>query len=181
MPPTRDLTRLFMAVIDQTSGLLGKNILNAIRKQLIAVSASDQAFQSKLEGPVYDDNYGVTRFILCALAEQSMTKESMVDLWAVQKKQYVWTIEHIFPQGDKVPPPWIDMIADGDEEQAKEYQLNYVHRLGNLTISGFNSALGNKSFEDKRNRTDRQGRPVGYRNGLKLNEDLVDAPTWSID
>jgi hypothetical protein len=72
------------------------------------------------------------------------------------------------------------MIAAGDEKKAKEYQETHAHKLGNLTISGFNSALGNKSFEEKRDRMDRQGRPVGYRNGLKLNEDLANANTWSI-
>jgi len=41
--------------------------------------------------------------------------------------------------------------------------------------------LGNKSFAEKRDRTDQQGRYVGYKNGLKLNEDLAVAQGWSID
>ena len=151
-----------------------------IRDQLISVSASDQVFRSKLEGPIYEENAGVTRFILCALAEQWMTKESWVDLWRFENKQFVWTIEHIFPQGKNIPQSWVEMIAGGDEQKAKDYQQTYVHKLGNLTISGFNSALGNKSFEEKRDRTDRQGRPVGYKNGLRLNEDLAVAQKWSI-
>ena len=72
------------------------------------------------------------------------------------------------------------MIADGDEVKAKEIQQTHVHKLGNLTISGFNSALGNKSFEDKRDRVDRLGRAVGYKNGLKLNKDLAAATGWSV-
>lgn len=31
------------------------------------------------------------------------------------------------------------MIADGDEELAYEYLNKYVHTLGNLTITGYNS------------------------------------------
>lgn len=180
-PPTRDLTRLFMTVIDKISGLHADAIPQSIEQQLVTVSATDEAFQRKLEGPIYEENAGVTRFILCALAEQSMTKESWVDLWRFENKQFVWTIEHIFPQGENIPECWVTMIADGDEIKAKEIQQTHVHKLGNLTISGFNSALGNKSFEDKRDRVDRQGRAVGYKNGLKLNEDLVTAAGWSVD
>ena len=179
-PPTRDLTRLFMTVIDKISGLRADAIPQSIEQQLVAVSATDEIFQRKLEGPIYEENSGVTRFILCALAEQSMTKESWVDLWRFENKQFVWTIEHIFPQGENIPQSWITMIADGDEVKAKEIQQTHVHKLGNLTISGFNSALGNKSFEDKRDRVDRLGRAVGYKNGLKLNKDLAAATGWSV-
>lgn len=179
-PPTRDQTRLFMTVIDKISGLRADAIPQSIEQQLVAVSATEDAFQRKLEGPIYEENSGVTRFILCALAEQAMTKESWVDLWRFENKQFVWTIEHIFPQGENIPQSWITMIADGDEIKAKEIQQKHVHKLGNLTISGFNSALGNKSFKDKRDRVDRQGRAVGYKNGLKLNEDLAASAGWSV-
>jgi len=101
-----------------------------------------------------------------------------VDLWNFEKKKFFWTIEHIFPQGKNIPQAWIDMIGNGDEQTAKEIQQSHVHKLGNLTISGFNSALGNKSFAEKRDRVDRQGRAVGYKNGLKLNEDLAEAECW---
>ena len=180
-PPTRDLTRLFMTIIDKVSGLGGDEIPNFVEQQLVAVSATDESFQRKLEGPIYEENSGVTRFILCALAELAMTRESWVDLWRFDKNQFVWTIEHIFPQGENIPPSWVAMIADGDEKNAKEIQQTHVHKLGNLTISGFNSALGNKSFEDKRDRTDKEGRAVGYKNGLKLNEELASATSWSAD
>ena len=170
-----------MTVIDKVSGLHADAVLQSIEQQLVDVSATDDTFQRKLEGSIYEENSGVTRFILCALAEQAMTKESWVDLWRIENKRFVWTIEHIFPQGENIPQPWITMIAGGDENKAKEFQQTHVHKLGNLTISGFNSALGNKIFEDKRDRMDRQGRAVGYKNALKLNEDLADATGWSVD
>lgn len=178
-PPTRDLTRLFMTLIAKLTGLTGASIVDSISNQLIKVSASDQVFREKLEGPIYEENAGVTRFILCVLAERGMTKETEVDLWKFERNQYVWTIEHIFPQGENIPTAWIEMIANGDEIKAKECQQTHVHKLGNLTISGFNSALSNKSFEEKRDRKDKQGRSVGYKNGLILNEDLVNCSTWS--
>ena len=179
-PPTRDLTRLFMTVIDEIGDLSADAIPQLIEKQLVAISATDEVFQDKLKGPIYEENSGVTRFILCTLAEQAMTKESWVDLWRFENKQLIWTIEHIFPQGQNIPQAWINMMANGDVEKAVILQQSHVHKLGNLTISGFNSSLGNKSFEDKRDRIDRQNRAVGYKNGLKLNEELATASEWSV-
>lgn len=179
-PPTRDLTRLFMTVIEEISSKQGEAVSQSIKQKLIDVSASDQEFKIKLSGAIYDDNSGVTRFILCALAENTMTRENWVDLWRRESKQFVWTIEHIFPQGGNIPQSWINMIADGDEATAKDVQQSHVHKLGNLTITGYNSTLGNKSFEEKRDRMDTEKkRAVGYKNGLKLNEDLANATTWS--
>ncbi|KAF1704222.1 DUF262 domain-containing protein [Pseudoxanthomonas kaohsiungensis] len=180
-PPTRDLTRLFMSIVDRLSDKAGDEVVITIRDTLLAVSASDDVFRGKLEGAIYEENAGVARFVLCALAEQGMTRETWVDLWRFENKQFVWTIEHIFPQGENIPEAWVDMIAGGDMTKAKGLQQVHVHRLGNLTISGFNSTLGNKSFAEKRDRTDRQGRPVGYRNGLRLNEELAKSDAWSVE
>ena len=181
IPPTRDLTKIFMSIVDGLSGKTGDSVIDVVLRKLSSVSASDQVFREKLDGPLYKENSGVTRFILYGLAEQGMTRESWVDLWRLENRQYVWTIEHIFPQGENIPPSWVKMMAGGDEQLAKKYQETHVHKLGNLTISGFNSTLGNKSFAEKRDRTDQQGRYVGYKNGLKLNEDLAVAQGWSID
>jgi len=180
-PPTRDLTRLVMSIVDKLADKSGDDVLATIRDELLSVSATDEVFRSKLEGAIYDENAGVARFILCGLAEQGMTRETWVDLWKFENKQFVWTIEHIFPQGENIPKVWVDMMAAGDGGKAKELQQVHVHRLGNLTISAFNSALGNKSFHDKRDRTDRQGRHVGYRNGLVLNVELAEAAAWSAE
>jgi ribosomal 50S subunit-associated protein YjgA (DUF615 family) len=182
LPPTRDLTRLFMAILDGISErrILGQAVVDYLVSQLIAASPSDEVFRERLEGPVYLTNTNATRFILCALAEQHMTKETAIDLWQIQGSQYVWTIEHVFPQGENIPKAWVDMIADGDKDLAVELRESHVHKLGNLTISGYNASLGNKTFIQKRDRVDSKKRHVGFRNGLKLNQDLAKAESWSI-
>ncbi len=183
-PPTRDLTRLFMAFIEEIeqNGYTGKTVYDQLRTKLISVSASDSFFAEKLHGPVYDENSNACRFILCMMAKSGMTEETKVDLWRqYDSKQYVWSIEHIFPQGPNIPQAWVDMIADGDRAKAQEYQTLYVHTLGNLTITGYNSTLSNKSFEEKRDRTNNEGKPIGYRNGLNLNADVVDKEKWTVD
>lgn len=183
IPPTRDLTRLFMSFIEDIESKLyvGNELYKQLRNKLIINSASDSLFKERLSGPIYNQNSDAVRFILCMLARKGMTKENQQDLWAkYDSKQYRWTIEHIFPQGDNIPDCWIQMIANGDKDKAKEYQNKYVHTLGNLTITGYNSTLSNKSFQEKRDRKDTNGSYIGYRNGLNLNKDVCDKTEWTI-
>jgi hypothetical protein len=73
------------------------------------------------------------------------------------------------------------MIADGDRAKADGYLEEYAHTFGNLTITGYNSSLGKKSFKEKKERKDNNGNPIGYLNGLNLNSDLVDKDKWTVD
>ncbi|GAA0386014.1 DUF262 domain-containing protein [Pseudomonas veronii subsp. inensis] len=181
LPPTRDLTRIFMDVAEAILALRAGDVVNHIQHRLKADSASDEQFEKSLKGPIYEDNKAVCRFVLCALEESRMTRETQVDLWALKGKQYVWTIEHIFPQGENIPSCWVQMIADGDASLAEQHRQTYAHCLGNLTISGYNSALGNKSFDEKKSRADSQGRKVGYNNGLYLNQALATESSWTVE
>ncbi|MGZ7455712.1 DUF262 domain-containing protein [Pseudomonas sp. Ma2-10] len=181
LPPTRDLTRIFMDVAETIRELRAGDVVSHIQHTLKAESASDEQFEKSLKGPIYEDNKAVCRFVLCALEESRMTRETQVDLWALKGKQYVWTIEHIFPQGENIPSSWVQMIADGDAYVAEQHRQTYAHCLGNLTISGYNSALGNKSFAEKQSRTDSQGREVGYNNGLYLNQALATEDSWTVE
>jgi sulfur relay (sulfurtransferase) DsrC/TusE family protein len=180
-PATRDLTRIFMDLATILPGLRGDAIYEKVCEMLVGVSADDEQFIKELSGGLYDDNKAVCRFVLCAIEQSRMTRETQRDLWELKGKQFVWTIEHIFPQGENIPEFWVDMVAGGDIELAKQFHNSHVHKLGNLTISGYNSTLGNKSFIEKRDRTDQKGRAVGYNNGLYLNQELVSVDSWSTD
>ena len=178
LPQTYALPRLFMGIIEEAVAITGSNLVEFIRERLAASSVSKEEFQKALEGPIYDDNSDITRFILATLSEDAMTKETLKDLWAQEKGHYVWTIEHILPQGANLPQSWLDML--GGAEAAAKAQEADVHRLGNLTITAYNSTLSNKSFSDKRDRVDAKGRSIGYRNALALNADLVDVEQWTV-
>lgn len=180
-PPTRDLERLFISICEslESEGLKGIAAAEYIKKRLVDVSASDASFKERLEGPIYDVNPDMTRYILTVVASPSVTKE-MKPLWErYASGNYVWTIEHIFPQGKNIPDEWVKMVADGDMSKAIEVQKKQVHTLGNLTITGYNSKLSNMPFVTKRDRKDVNGANVGYRNGLNLNDELVNTDTWT--
>ena len=180
-PPTRDLERLFISICEslESEGLKGIAAAEYIKKRLVDVSASDASFKERLEGPIYDVNPDMTRYILTVIASPSVTKE-MKPLWdRYDSGNYVWTIEHIFPQGKNIPDEWVKMVADGDVSRAIEVQEKQVHTLGNLTITGYNSKLSNMPFVTKRDRKDANGANVGYRHGLNLNDELVNTDTWT--
>ena len=182
VPNTRKLTQLFIDIIAEVKLLKGDAIVNAIHNHLKAVAATDEMFEEKLRGSIYDENPEATRFILCSIEAQHQTKEIYSDLWARDNsKKYIWTIEHIFPEGEKIPEAWVNMIANGDTVLAKQYRSDYVHTLGNLTITGYNAYLSNMAFEQKRDRKSKdKSKDVGYRNGLYLNKDVVNEDTWTI-
>ena len=86
------------------------------------------------------------------------------------------TIEHIFPQNPDIK--WLSDISEVDYTQFKEKYLNTV---ANLTLSGNNGALGNKSFSEKREMNKDEGRQ-GYRySNLWLNEQLKTIDVWDIE
>ena len=186
IPNTRDLTRIFMDIIAtiEKDSVSGKEIYDCIYGILAEKSASDDLFADKLRGDIYEENVGAARFVLCALAEQAMTNETWTDLWEQNeyngKKVYKWTIEHIFPEGKNVPECWVEMIAGGDKSLAEEYLDRYVHKIGNLTITGYNSSLSNLAFEAKRDRINKQNRFVGYKNGLEINAEIAQKESWTI-
>lgn len=182
IPNTRKLTQLFIDIIAEMKNLKGEEIAKCILNRLMAVAAPNDLFEEKLRGSLYDENPEAVRFILCSIEAQHQTKEIYSDLWARDNSnKYIWTIEHIFPEGDNIPDAWVDMIAAGDKALAKQYRAEYVHTLGNLTITGYNQNLSNMSFEQKRDRKSKdKTKVVGYRNGLYLNRDVVIEDTWTI-
>lgn len=183
IPATRNLDRIFMDLVVSIKELRGKEVCQEIKRSLMEESASDDIFDQKLRGPMYEENDMATRFVLCGIEAQHQTKEIYADFWSKNKSNvYVWTIEHIFPEGQNIPDEWVDMIAGGNRSLANNYRETYVHTLGNLTLSGYNQNLSNMSFEKKKERMDKGGtKYIGYRNGLFLNEDVVTEDTWTIN
>ena len=125
-PQTYALPKLFMTIIEKISGHTGAEVLQVAAQELRGASSSDDEFRTRLEGPVYEENAEVARFILTTLSEDAMTKETRTDLWRQEKGHFVWTIEHILPQGVNLPDAWKQML--GGAEAAAEAQEADVHR-----------------------------------------------------
>ncbi|KIX20722.1 hypothetical protein SY27_12595 [Flavobacterium sp. 316] len=179
-PPTRDITNYFMDIIDEINKIDSYSY-SKIREFIIEKGkpASDVLFEEKLKGNLYDENVGATRYILSSIElSETETREVYSNFYSRDKKKFVWTIEHVFPQGENIPQHWVDMVANGDNKDADEIRKEYVHKLGNLTLTGYNSQLSNKPLKDKQEKK-KDGKNVGFRNGLFLNEQLKDASMWT--
>ena len=81
-----------------------------------------------------------------------------------------YTIEHIMPQSPELNTTWQKMLG----ENWREVQKIYLHTLGNLTLTGYNSEMGNKSFEEKLNGEN------GFKHShLKLNQYVASCEAWN--
>lgn len=81
-----------------------------------------------------------------------------------------YSIEHIMPQ--KLNDDWFEDLGDN----AEEIHEKWLHKLGNLTITGYNYDMGNSSFEKKRD-----GRHGFKKSGIRMNQDLALLDSWGED
>lgn len=180
-PNTRNLDQIFIDLIEKIEEDGGVASAEFIIEWLSNKErmSSRELFEEKLRGDLYELNVDATRFILSKIEESKSTNEHFKDFWARDNSdKLIWTIEHIFPEGKNIPTDWIEMIADGDKEKAEKIQVKLVHKIGNLTLTGFNQNLSNFDFMVKRDRKNKDDNFIGYKNGLYLNEDLKDKETW---
>ena len=81
-----------------------------------------------------------------------------------------YTIEHIMPQNENLSAKWREAL--GPEWQ--QVQETWLHTLGNLTLTGYNSEYSDRPFIEKR---DMKG---GFRDSpLRLNEGLGAIEDWN--
>ena len=83
-----------------------------------------------------------------------------------------YTVEHILPQNENLPKAWRDSLG----EDWRRMQETWLHTLGNLTLTGYNTEYSDRPFAEKR---DMKG---GFRESpLRLNEELGDLTVWDED
>jgi uncharacterized protein with ParB-like and HNH nuclease domain/predicted transport protein len=81
-----------------------------------------------------------------------------------------YTIEHVLPQNPDLSPEWQDELGPN----WRAVQQRYLHTIGNLTLTGYNSELSDHPFNDKLNH---EG---GFRHSpLWLNTDLGRLQHWN--
>lgn len=82
----------------------------------------------------------------------------------------VYTIEHIMPQ--HLTPAWTSALGPN----SAEIHSTWLHRLANLTLTGYNPNLSNKTFAEKRDAEE-----GGYKaSGLKMNQKIAQKETWGL-
>jgi predicted transport protein len=83
-----------------------------------------------------------------------------------------YTIEHILPQNPDLSATWREALGP---DWAK-VQEEWLHRLGNLTLTGYNPELSDRPFTDKRDHQE-----GGFRTSpLRLNQGLGQLERWDV-
>jgi len=126
----------------------------------------DVEFKEKL---IYNDLYH-HRFdrLLLEELEKMSSKESRKDF------DKTLSVEHILPQtsGDpeKLSDDWKQMLG----EDYVEIRNKWIHKMGNLTLTGYNSELSDSFFDLKKNMKD------GFKESpIKLNLEIAEYDVWN--
>lgn len=83
------------------------------------------------------------------------------------------TIEHIMPQNKNLSTAWQKMLG---EDVWQSVQEKYLHTLGNLTLTAYNSELGDKPFDVKQQELDAVKTKV-----VVLYSDVKGRTLWNAD
>lgn len=170
--PTNALNKIFMTLYTDVDK---SNYLKSIEKALIK-KRSSQRFPNniEIEAALKDkDLYNTQAKNRLYYFEQMehFRNPERVDLSSADI-----TIEHIFPQNPDTK--WKSDITDTDY---KLFSEKYLNTIANLTLSGNNGALGNKSFSEKRDMNKDEGRQGYTYSNLWLNEVLKTKEVWNIE
>lgn len=120
---------------------------------------NDAEVRKKLtETPLYEESKSYIKFIFGKI-EKHNTKVS------VNFRDPKITIEHIMPQ--KLTEDWQNMLGENFEDIHKEY----LHNIGNLILTEFNSEMGNKPFDEKQIKL--------KKSNLNFRNEILNAKKWS--
>lgn len=80
-----------------------------------------------------------------------------------------YTIEHVMPQNPDLSATWQAELG----AEWKNVQARYLHTIGNLTLTGYNSELSDRPFAEKQSMTG------GFKDSpIRLNRDLAKRDHW---
>ena len=81
-----------------------------------------------------------------------------------------YSIEHIMPRNENLILEWRTMLGD----KWQDVQHEWLHRLGNLTLTGYNSTYSDRSFAEKKTISG------GFEeSSVRLNKFVREQPVWT--
>lgn len=173
--PTNTLNKLFAGMYREIRGLRGDEdsfsevfAYALLRRDGNARFPSDDEFRSSFE---HRNMYRINRdrrLYLFECLENGNSRDAL-DI-ANRLDEGEISVEHVMPQ--TLTTAWQASLG----ENADEVHSEWLHRIGNLTVTGYNSTYSNLSFVDKRDH------PEGFAaSPYRLNHLIRQADTWTIN
>ncbi|MFI3327177.1 MAG: DUF262 domain-containing HNH endonuclease family protein [Clostridia bacterium] len=161
--PSNSLRGLFVYLYNRVFKVTAnKNCYyDSINKFIYSITSKDvmptnSEFEKYLSTSNVYSNTALCKFLLMDI-ENGDSKEIL--------KSDNLTIEHIMPQS----------LSSSWSHISKERHEEYVHTLGNLSVTGYNSELSNKSFDEKKQIIHENSKAV------ILNSDVLNQDIWDIE
>ena len=189
-PKSSNLRQRFMTILRmaEKESNFARVILEEMKK-LAKQYLDDKSFKDALSNPIYSKNSEMARLLLESIeySAVSQNKSSYFD------KQHpynlndtkIWSIEHILPQDSKLKNGWDSLFSEVDASDIEEQHQYYANLLGNLTLTGYNSGMSNRSFKEKRDYKSKNGKYVGLKTNLYLNQSIFnddfEKDTWTLE
>jgi len=171
--PTNALNKIFMGLYEKVEST---NYLNSLQKSLMQRTGvqrfprNTETINALKEKDVYNIKPKNRTFLFERL-ENFQNNEPVI----IEGNSDI-TVEHIFPQNPDAK--WKIQLGAEEYTTIKE---NYLNTIGNLTLSGNNGRLGNKSFLEKKT-MNYEGKEQGYiYSRLWLNRSLKEKNAWNRD
>ncbi len=87
-----------------------------------------------------------------------------------------FSIEHVMPQNENLRAEWQTMLG----AEWKKIQQTWLNRLGNVTLTAYNSEYSDRPFEEKKTLKDKNGKDVGFNSSpLRLNKFIREQAKWT--
>lgn len=177
--PTNALSKGFCNLDKEVISILEKRNYNIhmyaevmkyvlINKKGHLMFPTDEEFKKSFkEFRLYETQMFTKNYVLEKL-ENYKNKEKVVSLNKIESNDF--SIEHIMPQ--TLSPAWKKSLGDN----YSEIHEKYLHTIGNLTLTGYNSEYSNKVFIEKRDME------KGFKESrLHLNSELAVLDKWDED
>lgn len=173
--PTNALNKIFLNLnkeihrFDNTSdGYVEKFIYALLSKKESGRFPDDAEFTQALETKAVYQMRGKYKAYLFERMENYGTIEAK-DVYT-HLDNSVYTIEHIMPQ--HLTPAWVEALGPN----AEDIHETWLHRLANLTLTGYNPSLSNNPFIEKRDAEE-----GGYKaSGLRMNQKIAMKDSWGL-
>ncbi|QRG65978.1 DUF262 and DUF1524 domain-containing protein [Brevibacillus choshinensis] len=161
---TNSLNKTFATIIkeiDKESYLESTTAVFLLKESHRRFPKNEEFVQELVIKDVY--NFRNRNYLLREL--ENFNRKEIVDIES-------YTIEHIMPQNQNLSSEWRQDLGANWEEVHR----TYLHTLGNLTLTRYNSELSDRPFKDKR---DLEG---GFADSpLRLNKGLGKLDVWNED